>query len=128
MTIFNQILSGCNNIESLISAVRLANLIWLYWEGGDYYKVEIAKNQRQVDSIHSQGKGKEELKMMQKVVDKTVKLDLVGLDGNAFFLIGRFRQEARRQGWKPEEIKKVTDEATKGDYPHLLATLDIHCR
>ncbi len=61
------------------------------------------------------------------VVDKKVKLRLVGLDGNAFALLGAFSQAARRQGWKPAEITAVRDEAMSGDYDHLVATLDDHC-
>lgn len=54
---------------------------------------------------------------------KKVKMELVGLDGNAFFLMGSFQKNARRQGWSSDEIKKVLDECTKGDYDHLLRTL-----
>ncbi len=52
-----------------------------------------------------------------------VKLNLVGLDGNAFSLMGAFSQAARRQGWNQEEIKVVLDECVSGDYDHLLQTL-----
>lgn len=47
---------------------------------------------------------------------------LEGEDGNAFFIIGRFRMAAKRAGWTKEEIEEVTDEATKGDYHHLIQT------
>lgn len=57
---------------------------------------------------------------------KKVSLTLVGLDGNAFALLGAFQRAARKQGWKPEEIKAVMDEATSGDYDHLLQTLIEH--
>lgn len=58
---------------------------------------------------------------------KKVKLALLGLDGNAFSLIGAFRRQARREGWTPEEIKVVTDKCMEGDYNHLLCTLMEHC-
>ena len=58
---------------------------------------------------------------------KTVKLSLVGLDGNAFSLMGAFQQAARRQGWTKEEIKEVLNECMSGDYDHLLATLANVC-
>lgn len=58
---------------------------------------------------------------------KRVRLKLVGLDGNAFALMGAFTEQARREGWAEEEIKAVCDEATAGDYDHLLATLASHC-
>jgi hypothetical protein len=57
----------------------------------------------------------------------TVKLDLVGLDGNAFSLMGAFRKAARQQGWNNEEIVAVTNECMSGDYDHLLRTLMEHC-
>lgn len=57
---------------------------------------------------------------------KKVKLNLVGLDGNAYSLLGAFSQAAKRQGWTPEEVTKVLDEAKAGDYDHLLMTLVSH--
>lgn len=60
-------------------------------------------------------------------MQKKVKLRLVGLDGNAFSLLGSFRTAARRQGWPDEEIKRITAEAMKGDYDHLLRILADHC-
>lgn len=60
------------------------------------------------------------------VVDKKVKLRLVGLDGNAFVLLGAFHKAARLAKWTPDEIKSVMDEAKSGDYDHLLMTLVEH--
>jgi hypothetical protein len=54
---------------------------------------------------------------------KKVKLELVGLDGNAFALMGAFQRAARRQGWSKDEIDKVLEECQSSDYNHLLATL-----
>lgn len=54
---------------------------------------------------------------------KKVKLNLVGKDGNAFAVMGLFRQKARKEGWTSEEIKTVLDEAMSGDYDHLLQTI-----
>jgi len=62
-----------------------------------------------------------------KTLDKKVTLDLAGLDGNAFMLMGAFSRQAKREGWTPEEIKVVMDECTSGDYNHLLCTLQNHC-
>ena len=64
---------------------------------------------------------------MPKVIDKTVDLKLVGLNGNAFNLMGKFQQQARREGWEQEEIDQVLDEAKSGNYDHLIATLSDHC-
>ena len=53
-------------------------------------------------------------------------MQLVGMDGNAFAILGGFSREARRQGWTQPEVKKVLDEATSKDYDHLLATIVSH--
>lgn len=58
---------------------------------------------------------------------KYVELRLVGLDGNAFSLLGAFQRAARRQGWNSEDIQKVLEEAKSSDYDHLLFTLTSHC-
>ena len=63
---------------------------------------------------------------MNPIINKKVKLELVGLDGNAFALMGAFGKAARRQGWSKEEIKKVLDEARSRNYDHLLHTLMVH--
>ena len=55
-----------------------------------------------------------------------VKLDLVGLDGNAFALLAAFQKAAFRQGYSQEEIEAVMKEAKSGDYDHLLQTLIKH--
>jgi hypothetical protein len=62
-----------------------------------------------------------------QVVNKAVSLTLVGLDGNAFALMGAFSKQARREGWTKPEIDAVLAEAMKGDYDHLLRTLMAHC-
>jgi ABC-type uncharacterized transport system permease subunit len=64
---------------------------------------------------------------MEKLVDKTVNLTLVGLDGNAFALMGAFQQQAKLEGWTKEEIDLVLNEARSGDYNHLLVTLMEYC-
>ena len=55
-----------------------------------------------------------------------VKGSLVGVDGNAFALMGHFNKLARRQGFSKEWINSVLDEARSGDYDHLLQTLIKH--
>jgi hypothetical protein len=52
-----------------------------------------------------------------------VKLNLVGLDGNAFSLMGAFQRAARRQGWEKTEIDAVLNKCTSGNYDNLLSTL-----
>jgi len=58
---------------------------------------------------------------------KKVNLNLLGMDGNAFSILGAFRNQAKKDGWNKEEIELVLDEAQSGDYEHLLATITNHC-
>jgi hypothetical protein len=58
-----------------------------------------------------------------KKVTKLVELELVGIDGNAFALMGVFSKAARRQGTPKEEVDAVIKECMSGDYDHLLSTL-----
>ena len=62
------------------------------------------------------------------MVDKKVKLKLIGLNSNAFNLMGAFQNQAKKEKWTKEEIKEVLDECRNGDYSHLLATLISHCK
>ena len=54
------------------------------------------------------------------------KLQLVGEDGNAYFIMGRFSRGARKAGWTDDEVKEVIDECKSGDHDHLLATIMEH--
>jgi hypothetical protein len=67
------------------------------------------------------------LNIMKKIIEKTVNLNLIGVNGNAFMIIGVFKRQAQKEGWTPEEIDKVTLEAKSADYVHLLATIENHC-
>lgn len=58
---------------------------------------------------------------------KKIKLQLVGLDGNAFVLMGAFSRQAKKEGWTREEINAVLDDAKSGDYDNLLRVLMEHC-
>lgn len=62
-----------------------------------------------------------------QVVNKKVKLNLVGLDGNAFSLMAAFREQARREKWTGDEIRAVINKAMEGDYNNLLCVLSSHC-
>lgn len=64
---------------------------------------------------------------MKRIVNKTVNLDLVGKDGNAYVIMGLFGSQAKKEGWSREEIDAVIDEAKSKDYNHLLATILNHC-
>jgi len=60
-------------------------------------------------------------------MNKKVKLNLVGLNGNAFALMGAFQKQAQREKWTKDEIKAVLDKCTSGDYDNLIVTLWEHC-
>ncbi len=57
---------------------------------------------------------------------KTVQMNLVGLDGNAFSLMGAFSSNARRQGWTKDEVDTVINECMSGDYDNLISVLVAH--
>jgi hypothetical protein len=59
---------------------------------------------------------------------KKVKLKLVGIDGNAFSIMGAFRSAAIKQGWTSQEVNSVIDKAMEGDYYHLLKTIQENCK
>ena len=60
------------------------------------------------------------------MVNKKVSLELVGLDGNAWAIMGAFRGQAKDEGWSEDEIKEVLDEARSGDYDNLLRVMIAH--
>ena len=60
---------------------------------------------------------------MSRPTMKKVTLQLVGLDGNAFTILGAFRHQARREGWASEEIEEALKEARSSNYDHLLQTI-----
>lgn len=66
--------------------------------------------------------------MDNKLLCEPIECELVGIDGNAFNLLGHWSKKAREQGRTPEEIKSVRDAAMSGDYNNLVATLFKHCK
>ncbi|ADG59933.1 hypothetical protein Acj9p033 [Acinetobacter phage Acj9] len=57
---------------------------------------------------------------------KFVKMSLVGVDGNAFAIMGTFSRLARRQGWTQKEIDAVIEQCKKGNYDDLICTIMAH--
>lgn len=49
---------------------------------------------------------------------------LVGVDGNAYSIMGYTAQAMRRNGFSKEEIDQMYKEATTGDYYNLIAVCD----
>lgn len=58
---------------------------------------------------------------------KTVNLNLVGIDGNAFAILAAFGKQARKEGWTDAEIDEVLKEAKSKGYEHLVATIAGYC-
>lgn len=52
-----------------------------------------------------------------------VTVRLVGEDGNAFAILGKVEKALRRAGASPADIRSFRDDATAGDYDHLLRTV-----
>lgn len=53
-------------------------------------------------------------------------LELTGVDGNAFNILGLCQRAAKRAGWSQERWVAVRDEMMVGNYDHLLATACEH--
>ena len=51
-----------------------------------------------------------------------VEVELVGTDGNAFALIGKVQKALKEAEVSKEELDEFFNEATSGDYNHLLQT------
>ena len=49
-------------------------------------------------------------------------VQLLGLDGNAFAIMGRVRDAMRECGWTNAEIAESTDEMMSGGYDNLIIT------
>jgi hypothetical protein len=60
---------------------------------------------------------------MSEPIYPQVQIQLVGQDGNAFFILGRVQGAMKRANLSKEQIKEFMDEATSGDYNHLLRTV-----
>jgi len=52
-----------------------------------------------------------------------VYVQLTGEDGNGFIIVSRVSQALRRAGAKESKIEAFQQDATSGDYSHLLATV-----
>ena len=52
-----------------------------------------------------------------------VEVQLTGVDGNAFAILGAVQRSLKKAGVDAEESKEFFDEAKSGDYGHLLSTV-----
>lgn len=48
------------------------------------------------------------------------RFSLIGVDGNAFSLMGYTAKAMRMSGFTKDEIDKMYEEATSGDYTYLI--------
>jgi hypothetical protein len=55
--------------------------------------------------------------------NRKVKMNMVGMDGNAFNLMAQFEKRAKSDKWTSEEIQYVLHQCMSGDYDHLLSVL-----
>jgi hypothetical protein len=52
-----------------------------------------------------------------------VEVELIGQDGNAFFILGTVQRALKRGGATSEQVTEFMADATSGDYDHLLQTV-----
>lgn len=50
-----------------------------------------------------------------------VTVKLLGQDGNAFAILGSVSRAMKKAGWTQQQIGEYLNEATLGDYNHLLS-------
>ena len=51
-----------------------------------------------------------------------IKVELTGINGNAFSILGKVIRALKKGGATSEQIEEFQAEATSGDYDHLLQT------
>lgn len=54
--------------------------------------------------------------------EKLAKVKLIGTDGNSFALLGLCVRAGRKAKYTNDQIKAFREDATAGDYDHLLST------
>ena len=55
--------------------------------------------------------------------DLKPEVNLIDQDGNAFSILAKCQSAARRAAWDERYLEEFLDEATAGDYNHLLRTV-----
>lgn len=59
---------------------------------------------------------------------KKVKLNLVGLDGNIYYLLGMFEKQAKKENWTESEINIIEDKVLNSEsYEEALSILIDVC-
>lgn len=64
------------------------------------------------------------METIEELVKKNGQVDgnLIGVDGNAFAVIGYTTGKLRKGGWPRADVDKVSKIAMSGDYDNVLAT------
>jgi hypothetical protein len=60
-------------------------------------------------------------------INKTLNLDLLNLNGNAYSILAAFKQQAKKEAWTTEEISYVLTIAKSRDYDHLVSVILSYC-
>lgn len=68
------------------------------------------------------------MQQQQIVLYPHIKVKLVGKDGNAFSILGAVGSALKKGGANAADVRKFYDEATAGDYNHLLAVVMRYVR
>lgn len=61
--------------------------------------------------------------MTNNVKYPEITVELIGEDGNAFAILGTVGRALKSAGVPADEIAQFQEEATSGDYSHLLGTV-----
>ena len=62
-----------------------------------------------------------------KELDYKPKVKLIGEDGNVFIVMAKAKKALKDAGADEELLKRFFEEATSGDYTHVLATIMKYC-
>lgn len=65
-----------------------------------------------------------EIPTIEDLIEKNGKAEgtLIGVDGNAFAIMGYTERQLMRAGWPRDDIKEVMNTAMSGDYNNVIAT------
>lgn len=65
-----------------------------------------------------------EIPTIEDLIEKNGKAEgtLIGVDGNAFAILGYTERQLKRASWPREDIKEVMNTAMSGDYNNVIAT------
>lgn len=113
-------------------AKPLASREWLAGKGGwknNNVRYAIAITAPERETLYVDPSGSNYGRYIGRRVNSTdvvkfpdIRVRLTGKDGNAFNVLGLCKRAAQKGGLSDANVKAFLDEATTGDYNHLLAT------